>query len=97
MLSDRCPVSLSVCPVSLSVTVTLVYRGQTVRRKLGHGTGHIVLDGDAAPLPLERGTAPHFLAHVYCGQTAGWIKMPLGAEIGLDPGHIMLDGNPAPP
>ena len=35
---------------------------------------------------------------VYCGQTetTGWIKMPLGKEIGLGPGHIVLDGDPAP-
>ena len=33
---------------------------------------------------------------VYCGQTAGWIKMPLGVEVGLGPCHIVLDGNPAP-
>jgi len=33
---------------------------------------------------------------VYCGQTVGWIKMPLGMEIGLGPGCIVLDGNPAP-
>jgi len=26
---------------------------------------------------------------MYCGQTAGWIKMPLGMEVGLDPGHIV--------
>jgi len=34
---------------------------------------------------------------VYCGKTAGWIKMPLGTVVGLDPGHIVLDGDPAPP
>jgi len=34
---------------------------------------------------------------VYCGQTVGWIKMPLGMEIGLGPCHIVLDGDPAPP
>jgi len=44
---------------------------------------------------------------VYCGQTAGWIKMPLGTEVGLSAGHIVLDGlglgdivldgDPAPP
>jgi len=28
---------------------------------------------------------------------AGWIKMPLGTEVGLGPGHIVLDGHPAPP
>jgi len=36
------------------------------------------------------------LAHVYCGETAGWIKMPLGMEVALGPGHIVLDGDPAP-
>jgi len=34
--------------------------------------------------------------HVYRGQTARWIKMPLGTEIGLGPGDFVLDGNPAP-
>ena len=33
---------------------------------------------------------------VYYGQVAGWIKMPLGREVGLDPGDIVLDGDPAP-
>jgi len=28
---------------------------------------------------------------------AGWIKMPLGTEVGLDPGNIVLDGDLAPP
>jgi len=33
--------------------------------------------------------------HSYsCGQTVGWIKIPLGKEIGLGPGHIMLAGDP---
>jgi len=35
------------------------------------------------------------LAHVYCGQTAGWMKTPLGTEVDLGPGHIVLDGVPA--
>jgi len=49
-------------------------------------------------LPLsERGQSPQFSAHVYCGQTAGWIKMPLGMEVGIGPGHVVLDGDPAPP
>jgi len=37
---------------------------------------------------------PQFSAHVYCGQTAGWIKMALGVQVGLGPGHIVLDGDP---
>jgi len=53
-----------------------------------------VLDGDLAP--PERGTAPHFLAHVYCGQMAGWIKMALGTEVYLGPGHIVFMGPSSP-
>ena len=33
---------------------------------------------------------------VYCGQTVGWINMPLGMEVGLRPVHIVLDGDLAP-
>jgi len=33
---------------------------------------------------------------VYCGQTVGCAKMPLGMVAGLGPGHIVLDGDPAP-
>jgi len=54
-----------------------------------------LLDGVAAP--PKRGTAPKFSAHVYCGQTAGWTKTPLGTEVDLGPGHIVLDEDPAPP
>jgi len=64
--------------------------------QVGLGPGHIVLDGDPAPPPTKRSRAP-FLAHVYCGQAAGWIKMLLGTEVGLGPGHIVLCGEPAPP
>ena len=28
---------------------------------------------------------------------AGWIKMPLGTEVGLDPSNIVLDRDPARP
>jgi len=52
----------------------------------------VVLDGDQAPSP-KRCTAPVF----YCGQTAGWMKIPLGADVELSPGHVVLDGDPAPP
>ena len=37
------------------------------------------------------------VAFVYCGQTAGRIKMKLGMQVGLSSGHIVLDGEPAPP
>jgi len=31
------------------------------------------------------------------GQMAGWIKIPLGTEVGLGPGDIVLDRDAAPP
>jgi len=43
----------------------------------------------------ERRLLPQFSAHVYFGQTAGCIKMPLGMEVGLSPGDFVLDGQPA--
>jgi len=33
---------------------------------------------------------------LHFGQTVGWNKMPLGADVGLGPGYIVLDGDPAP-
>jgi len=60
------------------------------------GPGDIVLD-DLAPPKKGTGALPHFATHVYCDQTAGWIKMPLGRQVGLVPGHIVLDGDPAIP
>ena len=64
--------------------------------EVGLGAGDFVFDGD--PAPLEKGHSPtQFFAHVYCGQTAGWIKMPFGTEVGLGPGDIVLDGDPAAP
>ena len=62
--------------------------------EVGLGPGHIVLNGDTAPSP-KKGQSPQFLAHIYCGQAAGWIKTPLGTEVDLGPGHFVLDGFPA--
>jgi len=53
--------------------------------EVGLGPGHIELDGD--PAAPKKGHSPPFSAHVCCGQTAGWIKMPLGTKVGLGPGH----------
>ena len=39
---------------------------------------------------------PHFSAHLYCGQTAGCIKMPFGMEVGLSSGDFVLYGDPDP-
>ena len=59
---------------------------------------HIVLElrwGPSSPAP--KGHGPQFSAHIYCGQMTGWIKMPLGMEVGLGPGHIVLDWDPVAP
>ena len=62
--------------------------------EVGLGPGHIVLDGDPAPLP-KKGQSPQFSAHFYCGQTAVCIKMTLGMAVDLSPGDFVFDGNPA--
>jgi len=64
-----------------------------------HGGGpwfrpHCARWGHSSPLQ-KKGHSPQFLAHVCCGQTAGWIKTPLGTEVDLGPGHFVLDGFPA--
>jgi len=84
MLRDHCLSWLSVCK-----TVTLMYCGQKVgwikmpldTIKLPHGTevglhpGNIVLDVDPASPPHGKGhSSPHFLAHVYCGQTVAHLR-----------------------
>ena len=49
-------------------------------------------------LPASKGhRLSQIFGHVCCGQTAGWIKMQLGREVGLGPGHTVLDGEPAAP
>jgi len=60
-----------------------------------------VFDRDPGSPALKRGgpaEPPKFAAHVYCGQTAGSIKMPLGevgVEVGLSPGDFVIDGDKA--
>jgi len=59
--------------------------------EVGLSPGDFVLDGDRDPIPKKGTETPKFLAHVYCGQTAGWTKMALGMEVGLSPGDFVLD------
>ena len=66
--------------------------------EVGFGPGDFVLDG--TPLPVNKNGAerPKYSdsAHVYCGQTAGWMKLVLGMEVGLSQGDFVLDGDTAP-
>jgi len=65
--------------------------------EVGLGPRDILIDVDPAT-PRKKGTftPTQFLTHVYCGQTAGWMKTPLGTEVDLGPGHTVVDGVPAP-
>jgi len=62
--------------------------------EVGLSPGDFVLDGDPAPFPKQEsdvggGAPPNFRpAHAY-GQTAGWIKIALGMDVGLGPVHIV--------
>jgi len=60
--------------------------------EVGLGPGDFVFDGDPATLKRRHTYPIQFLAHVYRGRTAGWIKMPLGTEVNLGPGDVVLDG-----
>ena len=53
--------------------------------EVGFGPGHMVLDGCPAP-PTAKGAQSVILGTYLlwpCGQTAGWIKMSHGMEVGL--------------
>jgi len=51
------------------------------------------------------GTQPHhqkvveppIFSPIHCGQTAAWIKIPLGTKVGLGLHDIVFDGDQAPP
>jgi len=69
--------------------------------KVDLGLGHIVLDGNPAPLPKKGAHHPNFrpMSVVGLWPNGWWIKMPLGTEAGLGPGYIVLvttDGDRAP-
>jgi len=55
---------------------------------------HCARWGHSSP-PQNRGQSPKFSAHLYCGQTVGCIKMPLGTEVVLGLRDIVFDVDPA--
>ena len=64
--------------------------------EVGLGSGDSVFDGDPATFRKKGTPTPtKFVAHVYCGQMAGWINTPLGTEVDLSTGHTVLDVVPA--
>jgi len=66
--------------------------------EVGLSPVNFVFDGDPAAPRQKKSAQPHpILAHVYCGHTAEWIKMPLGTEVNLGQGNVVLCGVTAPP
>jgi len=56
------------------------------------------IDGDPAHSPQKRAQPPPNFRPMCCGQTAGWINMPIGTMVGNGPGNIVhVDADPARP
>jgi len=81
-------VVLSVCNVGVLCPNNWMDQDETWRGGRLRPWPHCVR-WDPAPAP-QNGHSPQFLANICCGQTAGWIKMPLGTMVGLSRGHIVL-------
>jgi len=94
MLSDRCLSCLFVCDVSVLWPNGWMDQDSTWCGGRPRPRPHSVRWGPSFP---QKGHSTHlFSAHVYCGQTAVWIKMPLGTKAGFRPGLIVLHGDLAP-
>ena len=66
------------------------YEARTRPRRLCGRWGH------GSPPQKVGGSPPQFSAHVHSGQTAGWIKMAHGIEVGLGPDRIVLNSDSSP-
>ena len=73
-----------------SIVAKRLYQDTTWYGGRPHPTPHCVRWVPSSPSP--KGHIPQFSANVRCGQTAGWTKMPLGMEVGLDPVDFVIDG-----
>ena len=78
----------------MSIVAKRLYQDTTCYRGRLHARRHSVRRGPSVLSP--KGHSPQFSANVRYGQTARWIKMPLGMEVGLGPGDFVFDGDPAP-
>ena len=70
------------CPSHLLLSTCISGRPKTVRPAIG---------------PLSVCPACLSVTLVYCGQTVGWIRMPLGMVVVTSAQATLLDGDPAPP
>jgi len=73
---------LSVCDVGVLWPNAWMDQDETWHGVRLHHRRHCVRWGPLPP-PKKRHSIPQFSAHVCCGQTAGWIRMPLGVKVGF--------------
>jgi len=98
MLSDcclSCVSVLSVCDVGVLWPNGWMDQGETRHGGRPWPRPHCVRWGPSSPHSPKGAQPPQFSAHVHCGQTAGWITMPLGMKVDLGPGDFVLDGDTA--
>ena len=81
MLSDRCPVCLSVCNVRALWRNAWTDQDETWHAGRPRSWPHFVRWGPSSP-SLKGVRLPQFSAHTCCGQMAARIKMPLGMQLG---------------
>jgi len=91
-----CLSCLSVCNVGVLWPNGWMDEGETWHGGRPWPCPHCFRWGPSSPSPKGY-SLPQFSAHGCCGQTAGWIKIPLRREVGLGQGDIVLDGDPASP
>jgi len=83
---------LSVCDIGVLWPNGWMDQGETWHGGRPWPRPHCVRWGPSSP---QKGHSPQFSTHVHCGQTAGWITMPLSMEVDLGPGDFVLDGDTA--
>jgi len=68
--------------------------------EVGLGPGEFVFDGDSATSRKKKAQARHLpqpnFWPVFCGQMAGWIKMPLGTEVNVGSDNVVRWGRSSP-
>ena len=95
MLSDRCPVCLSVCDIGALWPNGCTDQDETRYAGRPRPCPRCVTWGPSSP--SSEGAQPTIFRQCPMWPTAGWMKTPLGTVVELSPGHIVivLDGIPA--
>ena len=88
MLSDCCLSVLSVCDVGVLWPNGWMDQGETWHGGRPRLWSHCVRWGPSHPPQKGAQQPPNFGPYIYSGQTAGWIKMPLGTKVSLDQSHV---------